>query len=277
MYVVLFFRFLSSGLITYDILAVSFFTIRKFVSNHSFNILTQVVGVSFCFNAYVTIGLMSLERYILFRFPNFYIRNFTCKKVKSVTFVVWLISFGVYFYVRLGVCFTFSQGISLYDVIGKCNRETFIMYSVTIVVVIVISFTCYWKIFQIVKSDHTTYISAKSLHQYRSTSLVFVYVVTLTMTTAGYIIVIGCDLERIALRLSNDLVNTFNSMVDPFVYVLWFRECRMEMIKMFVCGSKKWKNRVENMRLEIFDVVTSEVAKSFNRNSEVEVNYSLHI
>lgn len=285
------FRFLSSGLITYDILAVSFFTVRKFIADHSLNILTQVIGVSFCFNAFITIGLMSLERYILFRCPNFYIRHFTCRRVKSATCLIWLASFTLYFYVRFGVCFMYSGGSTLHDVIGKCNQVTFTMYFCTIFVVLVISFICYWKIFRIVKSDHSIHnLNTHSLRQYRSSSLVFVYIITITLTCIGYIITIASNLERVALRLSNDFVNTFNSMVDPFVYILWYRECRMEMMKLFLCGNRstRWNKRLEKMRIEIFDVVIMEpngnpkgrrCTKTMfvGRNSEVDLNHSIHI
>lgn len=213
--------------------------------------------MAFCYNAFVTIGLMSLERFVLFHSPNFYIRCLTTRKIKTTAYCAWLFGWFLYFYTRIGICYTSNENPSLHDVIGKCNQVTFIMYILTIIIVMLISYLCYWKIFRIVKSDHIEHgFRAISLQQYRSTSLVFVYVITVSITAVGYMIAIASSEDRTALRISNDLVNTFNAMMDPCVYVLWYKECRMEMMKMLTCGLHIFKQRFENMRMEIFEVVT---------------------
>ena len=229
-----------------------------------------MIGVSFSYIQFVTIGLMSLERFVLFWSPNFYIRCLSTFRIKTITFCTWLIGLVMYYYVRFGLCLIGRPNGSLYDVVDTCNKVTFMMYFATIGVVLITSYACYWKIGRIIKSDPVTHsINARSVQEYRSTTLVFVYVITVTITAIGYSILLLGNLERIPLRLSNDSVNAFNSMLDPFVYVLWYKECRMEMLKMLTCGTNIWQNKLEKMRRNIFDVVTIE-SKTKHRRSTIQ-------
>ncbi|KAH3886695.1 hypothetical protein DPMN_010708 [Dreissena polymorpha] len=68
-------RFLSNGLIIQDIIAAGGFSLRKFMSNDTMNILVQVTSINGAFLAYLTVGMMALERMILFYAPNFYLRH----------------------------------------------------------------------------------------------------------------------------------------------------------------------------------------------------------
>ncbi|KAH3790314.1 hypothetical protein DPMN_168512 [Dreissena polymorpha] len=94
-----------------------------------------------------------------------------------------------------------------------------------------------------------------SVKHYKATSAVFVYLVIIILTSAGYLLVIKLNLSHVALRFGLDIITTVNCILDPFVYVLWFKECRMEMLKMLsVCLPyvPSLERRIENMRKDIF-------------------------
>ena len=202
---------------------------------------------------------MSLERLVVFQSPNFYIRCLTIDKIKVITCSIWFFASLLYVYVRFGVCFMTNKNASLQDVIGKCNQETFLLYFVTIAFVILSSYTCYWRIIRIIKFDHVSHtMSVKSMQEYRSTSLVFVYIVTITLTSLGYVVILTLNLDRDNLRIGNDMINTFNGMTDPCVYLLWYKECRMEIFKLLPWVPNVWKEKLEEMRMKIFEVVTME-------------------
>ncbi|KAH3836600.1 hypothetical protein DPMN_109971 [Dreissena polymorpha] len=60
-------------------------------------------------------------------------------------------------------------------------------------------------------------------------------------------------------RYGIDIFATANCILDPFVYVLWFRECRMELLKMLAgClpTSPYLQDKIEKMRVEIFCIST---------------------
>lgn len=259
------FRFLSSGLIVFDTFAVFSFTVRKFMDNDHWNIGFHVFGVGFCFLSYITVGIMSLERLVVFHSPNFYLRNFVEFRVRRFVSTVWIVSAIVYYFTRYGACYIMFPDATMYDVLGRCNNVSFTLFGLTIMSVIVISLLCYAKIFMIIwsetrKSEKNSSMSltstARSIKQYKSTTVVFVYLLAVILTGLGYTLVMAQGLDSKPQRLFTDAVNTFNCLVDPCIYVLWFRECRLEMLKMFSVCLPRLSNNIEKMRMNVFEVVT---------------------
>lgn len=255
-------RFFTSALISYDIIAVFSFNVRKFVENHDWNTIIQVFGVSFCNLALVTIGLMSLERLVIFYSPYFYLRYVTTELVKKSTITCWIVYFISYWFVRIAVCAITHPPFVFINVIGACNKITFYYYGLAISFVSIMSLLCYAKILLIIRKERmqtsttgnisTNTINLKFLRNYRSTSLVFVYSVTSIASAVMYAIIISLNLGPIPLRLWNDAINTLCCTMDPFVYVIWYKECRMEMLKLFSCWFPSLQPRVEQMRRDIF-------------------------
>jgi hypothetical protein len=190
-------RFLSSGLITYDTLTVIFYSSRKFIENDEANILIQVTGGCFNFLAYITVGVMSLERLLIFYSANFYLKHMTARKIRLYVCLIWLSIFVSYMYVRFGACYFAYRNMTLYDVIGKCNKVSFLYYEVFIWATVIVSIACYIKIFLIVRSEkqfdsnkpQSISATAKNLHNYKSTSLVFVYLMTIIISATAYTII----------------------------------------------------------------------------------------
>ncbi|KAH3790311.1 hypothetical protein DPMN_168509 [Dreissena polymorpha] len=220
------------------------------------NILVQVTSINCAFLAYVTVGMMSLERLILFYDPNFYLRHVSSKLVKTIAYCVWLAATLLYLSLRFLVCFLQTEDFSLYHVTGKCNTISNNGYIAGIAVTIFIAILCYIKIFLIIKSDVKLSMRPNvSVKHYKATSAVFVYLVIIILTSAGYLLVIKLNLSQVALRFGLDIITTVNCILDPFVYVLWFKECRMEMLKMLsVCLPyvPSLERIIENMRKDIF-------------------------
>ena len=132
------------------------------------------------------------------------------------------------------------------------------MYTAIIAITIFISIICYIKIYIIIKSEtklsRRKHVSAK---QYKATSAVFVYLLIITMTSIYYLLLIFLNLSHVNLRFGMDIGATVNCILDPLVYVFWFRECRMEILKMFtVCLPylPSLERRIEQMRLDIFHI-----------------------
>ena len=256
-------RFLSSALISFDIMAVISFAVRKFVTDHTLNVVIQTVGVVAALLAYVTVGLMSLERLLIFCAPNLYLRRASPELVKKFAYTVWIAVTCSYFFVRYGVCYFMFDDVIILDVIGRCNQASFIFYGFFLVSTIIISFMCYFKILSILRSQSNVdssidFTPLKSIDFYRSTSLVFAYIVTITILTLAYAVMLLLGLSTEPLRIMTDVINMVQCVMDPCMYILWYRETRMEMLKIMSKLHPCFAARVEAMRMEIFNIVTSE-------------------
>ncbi|KAH3862963.1 hypothetical protein DPMN_025939 [Dreissena polymorpha] len=94
------------------------------------------------------------------------------------------------------------------------------------------------------------------MRQYKATSIVFLYLVIVIVTSVAYLILIlFSKLEYALIRQSTDIILNINCLLDPCVYVIWYRECRMEILKMFSTCFPGLKDRIETMRHEIFFIV----------------------
>jgi len=248
------FRFLSSALISQDILAVFGFTVRKFVMHQGASIVIQVVSIYFAYLAFLTIGIMSLERLVIFIRPNFYMRKLPPSRVKLVVLSLWTFLSALYFFIRFGYCYMRVNNATLLDVITTCNRVSFKMYFVLMFPVIILSIICFIVIVKIIRANPM--LSTRSLTEYRATSIVTAYLVVLISTALGYIIITKLNISTVSLRLSTDALNTVCCMLDPCFYVLWYRECRMEMLKIVSCCCPYFNDHIEQMRIKVFSVVT---------------------
>ena len=268
-------RFLSSGLLLFDITGTLSFTLRRFVVNHYINIFVQVLGVNCVFIAYVTVGIMSFERLLIFSSPHFYLRRVTPEKVKRIVTSIWISLTVMYFFVRYGMCYTLYTNATIYDVIGRCNTASYTFYGFFIVMTCVVSGACYTRIFMIEWSNRKYKQSTnildtfRALMKYKTTGIVFLYTVSILLTTLSYCFtLLFLKSDTYGTRISTDITNMTSCVLDPCLYVLWFRECRYEVLKMFSCASPKMAHKLENMRIEIFNVVLLDKNKVPNNKIE---------
>ncbi len=56
--------------------------------------------------------------------------------------------------------------------------------------------------------------------------------------------------------LSIEIVAMLNCMLDPWLYVIWFRENRMELLKLFCSWNAVSRRKIESMRIDMFVIVT---------------------
>jgi len=222
----------------------------------------QVITVCFTFLAYMTIAFMSLERLIIFHSPHFYLRHCSPKTVRRIVCAYWLILSVVYFSVRFGICFLLTPNATVQDVTSTCNYISYSMFFFVIFFSITVSTTCYIKIYRIVKAENVGgpsgqyYSTARSIHQYRATSIVFLYLLSVIGTSLLFIVLLLLN-KRLSLdefRLFNDIINSMNCIIDPCLYVVWFKECRMELFKMMCSCLPSFTGRVEDMRRSVFQV-----------------------
>ena len=114
-----------------------------------------------------------------------------------------------------------------------------------------------------------TYAPLHSRAQTRNTYLVFAYLITMTLTNLIFFALFLTGTNNLVfLRLLNDSVYLLCGILNPFLYVIWFKECRMLFINLFTSCKPSWKIVVESMRFEVFDIVT----KSYGQKTDTHPN-----
>jgi hypothetical protein len=96
-------KWLSSGLLIFDVLLIISSTIRKCVTNPIVSVHLQTTITIFAGLSYFTVGLMSLERYIVVVKPLEYLTRFSQRKIRQLSIVLWISEFGLCLLFRYGV------------------------------------------------------------------------------------------------------------------------------------------------------------------------------
>lgn len=273
-------KFLSTGLLIFDLLFVVTSTLRKFIEHPSINLNIHAVVTLWLQLVTVTVVLMAIERYVLILKPMWYMRNVTELTIRITAMSVWLIETILWIFIRYGVCYFKFKSTYVITKPGLCDNIMSMSYGILLIVGFVISYRCYWKIFKLIQTkvvgSHIKSASetARELRSYKSTSIIAVYIVVITCTTVAFLIIIiliqlgllGQNRRRICV----EIVSLCNCIVDPFLYVIWFKESRLEMLKFVAVVFTRYRQTVEDMRMDVYNIVISDCKAKVNR----DINYT---
>lgn len=240
---------LSGGLLIFDFLANVCFTIRVVSSQDPTRNIFDDLGASLIILSHVTIAFMSLDRLVAFQWPNIYIKTSFAKK-RNCALAFW----AGFFLLNLLDRFVYSRrDDSMFFFVLHTAYRVFLFTAI-----IITTCGCYMQVFRIIKKQSKQcHVKSKSLFQhYKSTTVIIIYMFNVLLTS----LLFGCILfvvkDKYLAVLLSDIVNLGNGLFDAITYVLWFRECRMELLKIFSKCFPSLNQRVEVMRIEIFDIWT---------------------
>ena len=186
----------------------------------------------------------------------------------KATASVWSLELGIFSIVRYGVCYLRFKSINVFTQAQVCNNTVSIYYGILV---------SYWIIFVTVRQKNSRkderVMSFRSvinlIRGYKNTVLVLVFWVLILVTSLAYFIIIllthYMGLGPYIVRLSLDAVSILNCLLDPFLYVLWFKECKLELLNMFSFLGKSVKEKAKLLQYEVFDIVPYET-NALNRN-----------
>ena len=238
-------KFLASGLITFDTCYIVGSTLRKFVHNPLLNTQINILCFIFLQLSYSTMAMMALDRMVVLARPMEYIRIVTEELTRRIVYLVWacvMISFTL---VRYLGCWAVYKSSAVFEDPGTCNMVVTFYYIALVIIVQTASFISYIVVLNIVRKQtlqDNLKVSFKSLkiilRTYKSTTMVLIYIIVMTITSLAYGIVITLIRVKVVtpddIRISIDIISIFNSFLDPFLYVLWYQECRFECKRMVV-------------------------------------------
>ena len=247
-------KLLSLGLLTNDILFLLFSPVSKFFE---FNdaILIWHATRGFQITAQIVVGCMAFERLFVLNWPYVYLRVMTERRIKGACIVVSIFGFLQYAVMRGVLCYARNKEI-------KCGLG-FSVYLVAICIVVpAISFISFVKIYNIICKSRDKHRRMHTIRQYKGTIAAFLVLLNTTVSTFIYLGLSVLHLTRKASGMEEDgfvatladWSNFVNCIVDPAIYVIWFSETRMELMKL-VKGVCPWvKPRIEVLRVEVFQL-----------------------
>ena len=257
-------KFLASALLLFHVVSNGAIIIGKITLsvNVSTSMLCFSVVVVFTTANAPTVALMSVERLWALSSMRLYFKYHNTNVIKLIPILLWTL-YGVSVFVFRTVLCPISTMAPPLVCIQLFRRGAPAMIAIWIG----ISLTCYIKIYKIIRRtfqkrpvgwQRPGRFFADVVGGY-STGVVFAFLVTTAMNLILLFITgwihNGPDVEKVVLLI--DIVEMFNAIMDPFLYVLWFKECRFVVMKKLMFFLPGTESTVELMRIEVYDIVTA--------------------
>jgi len=240
-------RVLSSSLLWFDAATLFTSVIRNMVTDsYMLNIITMT-GLTMSSASFSNIAIMSLDRLILFQWPFFYVRHFINGSYVAFYYVV-IVGFLLFFSYNWIECF-FTM--TSFWVTRQCLVPVIVTYkTISHVVSVLLCVPCFiWIAIIVVKQQR----KERSRSETKPTIVVLVCCINYAITTVVILVFLftHCSTSIIFRRTGADVLYMFNSLVDTSVYVMWFKECRYELLRIIGCLVPPLRQRLTRMRTEV--------------------------
>jgi len=208
--------------------------------------------------AMITVIIMCIERLIMFNAPYIYSRAFHLKRVQIVAFVFWTLFIGldfVFIFVFLILPGTFLANVSEIHMVPLLQvRRIFLTLLVSGSTVV--SLILYGQLYLVIRRERRRIAPIPTfVRGYRSTLTVLAHVTSNIIMCVLYAVIIwSMQLARGKYLVLGGLF-AINSIFDALLYVAIFKECRYELLKVFVKCFPRLKPKAECMRRDVYDIV----------------------
>jgi hypothetical protein len=248
------------GLLVFELIFVTIATARKFIRNPSTQEILRVVGAVFLRLFLQTDMMLSIERFVLFRFPFWYMRTITESVTRVVLVSFWTCSVLIYASVRYGFCYMKIKSTDVF----QCSQTQSVANTIGLIINVLISCICNWNVLRIIRSKNDVQHSTRPglLRYYKSTGFVLTrFFLVILMTVAYGAIIVFINFFKLSITKFDtpyQYVAILICFIDPILYILWFKECQMEIYKFLAIFSVRFQHKAEAMRIEIFNIVVAE-------------------
>ena len=247
-------KLLSLGLLVYDGLFVISANVGKLFP-HEENFAFRHFSRGCQTAAFLIVVFMSFERLFVLNWPNVFLRVGTRGRIRKVCLAIIIISFLQYVLFQGLVCYSRRK-------IYGCGVELAVYYLFLTITGYTCSISSYIKVFKIIRNKSLGF-GMSSLKENKGTYTSFVYLVNNVILGCAYI----SGAIYFAIMAANgtltgqeanilDAVYLVNSIIDPLIYVVWFKEVRMEILSAISKLCPCLKPTVEKMRREVFNIST---------------------
>ena len=259
-------KLLSIGLLTFDVLFLISGTVDKLFSFEDiFYVRNSARG--FQVASQLIVGFMALERLFVLNWPYVYLRVMTTGRTRVVCMVIFISSLLQYAIVRGAVCY---QGYFTKN-FAKCSTPMAIYLILVCFLVLVVSIISYSKIFRIIRQKEMRLEHRLSIKHYKGTMACFMFLLNTTITQIIYVgivvfMVTSKSKEKGFYATIGDIAFVINCVVDPLIYVVWFKETQLEILKMLSVVCPCLSSTVVRIRNNVYSITGTQ---SFKTNEVV--------
>lgn len=230
---------ISSVLLAMDCIALFCHNCRRYFKSPVEDLIFMA-GFSISFLSYCTVAVMSYERYRSISCPveNLRINQAVVFRVLILVWIMLALSFSLF---PAGFCFLVYRTTKRECIMTLSN----IITSFTHTIVILSSNT--FMILTLMKMKKTPRMNGVSLRMkvfkdnryiYKSGFAVGCCAVSTVLIGAGYFIIQNVNGDDESRRNSLEVLNTFGSMCHAVAYVVWYRQCRNQIVRLLTCGRR---------------------------------------
>ena len=247
-------KLLSLGLLTYDILFLLTSLVTKLFAYTDLYPLWHT-SRGFQFAAQIIVCCMAFERYFVLNWPYKYLRLMTERRTEAICISVIVFGFAQLALFRGTVCYSRNRALNC----GFTWASYLLMISILLPAA---SFICFIKIFKIIRRSAKKHRSGHSIRQYKGTIASFMVLVNTTISQVAWLGLSVFYFTRTASGKAEDgyvatladWSNLVNCIVDPAIYVIWFSETRMQLLKLVKGICPCVKPKIEKLRIEIYQL-----------------------
>lgn len=281
-------RFLAMGLAVFDWLTMLGNYSRLWIERDIPRLFVERLTFGCVILAYNTVALMTFERVFLFTNVTCFFRYLSHGNWRVISTVVWISVFVVAVLLRFILCTFVYRELRT----GSCYRTTSYIYASVISLVVTLATIGCVKLYFLVRSKSRRWRhpanravqgdtqcdaygawNRGSYHRDRSSNLIFTYMLTILLGIIGFLCFLAAGHAGDKFFSGMFVLSTFNCLANPCLYVFWFRECRMELLKICAGCAPRLQNKVDIMRMEIFDIVISTEKMERNNRSDVVTDF----
>ena len=199
--------------------------------------------------AQIIVGCMAFERLFVLNWPYVYLRVMTEHRTKVACIVVSIFGFFQFAVVRASICYAWSKPLN-------CGIG-WAAYLVTVVIVVpTVSFMSFVKIYKIIRHKKDQHLT---IRQYKGTVAAFLVLINTSVSQIMWLGLSVLYFTRTASGKEEDgfvatVTYLINCIVDPVIYVIWFRETRMELFKLIKVICPCLKPKIEKLRKDIYQI-----------------------
>ena len=248
--------FLSSTLLIFDCATTFTYATRKLVTDSdTLNVITMI-GLGWSYASFINVAVMAMERLLVFQWPYFYMRHVshsTSIKALATILVLYLGTWTT----EWTVCYITTTGFwKIRECFGTIIKK---FMTATFVTLAVVTSICFIKTLFIITKQRRKILpqSETATQNHRPTIVVFVCCLNYLFTAAVNIVLVYTisHLTIFVRRTILDVLYMFNGLVDTFVYVLWYKECRYELVKLLAVCLPPLRAKAERMRVLLCGII----------------------
>ena len=213
-------KFLSTFLIVFETGMLTLWTVDHFTRySVSFAVTDLIVNLRMTLSmlAFVTVGMMSSDRLYMVTSPLKYYKMAVLTSTKRVyAVIIWSIVAMIILAFKNGVCKLMPY--------RECFRILIVFYFSSYFSIIVLSVGCYIVTYRSIVAKR------RGIRTSKTTNLLFLYLIPTVITFCLLVGGVFGLINRSTFNAGLDASHFLNSIFDPLLYVVWFKECQWEIL-----------------------------------------------